>query len=87
MSLYEELYQRSCQDPEGYWGELAQELHWSKPWDKVLDDSNVPFYRWFSGGELNTCYNALDIHVEQGHGERLALIYDSPVTEDRKSVV
>ena len=84
MSLYEELYQRSCQDPEGYWGELAQELHWSKPWDKVLDDSNVPFYRWFSGGELNTCYNALDIHVEQGHGERLALIYDSPVTDTVK---
>ena len=84
MSLYEELYQRSCQDPEGYWGELAQELHWSKPWDKVLDDSNVPFYRWFSGGELNTCYNALDIHVEQGHGERLALIYDSPVTDTIK---
>ena len=84
MSLYEELYQRSCQDPEGYWGELAQELHWSKPWDKVLDDSNAPFYRWFSGGELNTCYNALDIHVEQGHGERLALIYDSPVTDTIK---
>ncbi|MEZ5593577.1 MAG: propionyl-CoA synthetase [Gammaproteobacteria bacterium] len=84
MSLYEQLYQRSCQDPEGYWGELAQDLHWSKPWDKVLDDSNAPFYRWFSGGELNTCYNALDIHVEQGHGERLALIYDSPVTDTVK---
>ena len=84
MSLYEQLYQRSCQDPEGYWGELAQDLHWSKPWDKVLDDSNAPFYSWFSGGELNTCYNALDIHVEQGHGERLALIYDSPVTDTVK---
>ena len=80
MSLYDQIYQRSLQDPEGYWGELAEELHWHKRWDKVLDDSRAPFYRWFAGGELNTCYNALDLHIEQGRGDQLALIYDSPVT-------
>jgi len=80
MSLYDQVYQRSLQDPQGYWGELAESLHWTKHWDKVLDDSRVPFYRWFEGGELNTCYNALDLHIEQGRGDQLALIYDSPVT-------
>ncbi|MEE8265550.1 MAG: propionyl-CoA synthetase, partial [Acidiferrobacterales bacterium] len=54
--------------------------HWTKRWDKVLDDSNKPFYRWFSGGEVNTCYNALDVHIENGRGAQAALIYDSPVT-------
>jgi propionyl-CoA synthetase len=55
-------------------------VHWTKRWDKVLDDSNKPFYRWFSGGEVNTCYNALDVHIENGRGAQAALIYDSPVT-------
>ena len=80
MSLYDQIYQRSLQDPQGYWGELAESIHWYKRWDKVLDDSRAPFYRWFAGGELNTCHNALDLHIEQGRGEQLALIYDSPVT-------
>ena len=58
---------------------------WSRQFEKVLDDSNLPFYRWFVGGEINTCYNALDIHVENGRGDQPALIYDSPVTETKKS--
>ncbi len=77
---YEQEYNRSIQDPEGFWGEQAEQIDWIKKWDKVLDDSNKPFYRWFSGGVVNTCYNALDRHVEAGNGDRLALIYDSPVT-------
>ncbi len=77
---YEQAYNRSIQDPEGFWGEAAEQIDWIKKWDKVLDDSNKPFYRWFTGGVVNTCYNALDRHVEAGHGDRLALIYDSPVT-------
>jgi len=77
---YDDVYSRSLSDPEGFWGEAAQSIHWGKPWDRVLDDSNPPFYRWFAGGELNTCYNALDRHVESGRGEQAALIYDSPVT-------
>ncbi len=79
-SRYQEMHTRSLQDPEGFWGELAEDIHWEKRWDKVLDASNAPSYRWFTGGQLNTCYNALDRHVEAGHGERPALIYDSPVT-------
>ncbi|HHH39466.1 MAG TPA: propionyl-CoA synthetase [Sedimenticola sp.] len=77
---YKETYARSMEDPEGFWGEAAAEIDWYKGWDRVLDDSNRPFYRWFSGGELNTCHNALDRHVEGGRAEQAALIYDSPVT-------
>ena len=77
---YDEAYSRSMSDPEGFWGDVAEDIDWIKKWDKVLDDSNKPFYRWFTGGVVNTCYNALDRHVEAGHGDRLALIYDSPVT-------
>ncbi len=77
---YTQAHSRSLTDPEGFWGEVAEGITWSRKWDKVLDDSNEPFYRWFSGGELNTCYNALDRHVENGRGDQTALIYDSPVT-------
>ncbi len=82
---YQEVYTRSLQDPEGFWAEAAAGIDWYKPWDKVLDDSNEPFYRWFTGGELNTCYNALDRHVENGRADQAALIYDSPVTGDGRS--
>src|SRR5579864_7769878 len=71
---------RSLQDPEAFWAEAAAAIHWYKKCDKVLDDSRAPFYRWFSGSELNTCYNALDLHVETGRADQAALIYDSPVT-------
>ena len=80
-SRYEEVYQRSLQDPEGFWAEAAEDVRWDKRWDTVLDRSNPPFYRWFVGGELNTCFNALDRHVEEGRGGQLALVYDSPVTD------
>jgi propionyl-CoA synthetase len=78
---YDEAYRRSIEDPEGFWAEAAENCHWFKKWDKVLDDSNKPFYRWFSGGQINTCYNALDLHIENGRGDQDALIYDSPVTD------
>ncbi|WP_321529068.1 propionyl-CoA synthetase [Sedimenticola selenatireducens] len=81
---YEEIYARSMEDPEGFWGDQAAAIDWYKPWDKVLDDSRKPFYRWFAGAELNTCYNALDRHVEKGRADQAALIYDSPVTDTRK---
>ena len=82
---YETAFQRSIKDPEGFWGEAAEDCHWYKKWDKVLDDSNKPFYRWFVGGEINTCYNALDVHIENGRGNQAALIYDSPVTNTIKT--
>jgi propionyl-CoA synthetase len=76
----QEAFNRSLKDPAGFWGEAADSVHWYKKWDKVLDDSRRPFYRWFVGGEVNTCYNALDRHVEEGRSNQPALIYDSPVT-------
>ncbi|MBU1193905.1 MAG: propionyl-CoA synthetase [Proteobacteria bacterium] len=79
-NLYTQAYDQSINDPEGFWGNTAQDCHWYKKWDKVLDDSNTPFYRWFTGAQTNTCYNAVDLHVENGFGDRDAIIYDSPVT-------
>ena len=76
---YDEVHARSLAKPEEFWAEAAAQIHWYKTWDKVLDDSRRPFYRWFTGGELNTCHNALDRHVDAGRGEQPALIYDSPV--------
>ncbi|HVT17120.1 MAG TPA: propionyl-CoA synthetase [Thermoanaerobaculia bacterium] len=76
---YDEAYRRSLQDPEGFWGEAARAVHWTRPWSRVLDASRAPFYRWFAGAETNTCYNALDRHVEEGRGAQAALIYDSPL--------
>src|SRR5437773_2414970 len=60
-SVYDEVYARSMKDPEGFWARAAEAIHWEKRWDRVFDDSRKPFYRWFTGGVLNTCYNALDL--------------------------
>ena len=81
---YEIAHKQSIEDPNGFWGAVAEDCHWYKKWDKVLDESGKPFFRWFSGGEMNTCYNALDYHIENGRGEQNALIYDSPVTDTIK---
>ena len=83
-SRYAEVHARSLSDPESFWAEAAEAIHWTKRWDRVLDDSNAPSCRWFTGGELNTCYNALDLHVESGRGDQPALIYDSPVTGTKR---
>ena len=77
MGSYAEAYRRSLEDRESFWAEQAKALHWDKPWEQVLDADRR---RWFTGGQLNTCYNALDRHVEGGRAEQVALIYDSPVT-------
>ncbi len=83
--MYEQTYRKSLTDPADFWAEAAADVHWYQKWDEVVDDSNPPFYRWFSGGQVNTCYNALDIHVANGRADQLALIYDSPVTNSIKS--
>src|SRR5215217_9071562 len=75
-----EMHRRSLEQAEQFWAEAAAEIDWDEPWERVLDGSRAPFYRWFSGGRLNTCHNALDRHVEGGRADQLALIYDSPVT-------
>jgi len=83
---YELAFKRSIEDPNGFWGEAAQLIDWIKPPVRVLDDDNPPFYRWFSGGVLNTCYNALDRHVIAGRGEQPAVHYDSPVTGSKRTL-
>ncbi len=80
-SVYAEAYERSLSAPDEFWGEAAEQIDWFRPWDRVLDASRPPACRWFTGGILNTCYNALDRHVEGGRAEQAALIYDSPVTD------
>jgi propionyl-CoA synthetase len=79
MGRYDEEFRRSLQDPEGFWGEAAKALRWRKGWDRVLDRDDPKHPRWFQGGELNTCENALDVHVESGRADQLALIWDSAV--------
>jgi propionyl-CoA synthetase len=85
MGAYEQSYRRSLADPEGFWLDAAEAISWSRPPTRALDDSAAPLYRWFPDGELNTAYNALDRHVEGGHGTRTALVYDSPVTGTKRS--
>ena len=81
MGRYDEVYRQSQQDPEAFWAQAAEDVFWYQKWDRVLDDRRVPFYEWFTGGVTNTCYNALDRHVESGRADQLALIHDSPVTD------
>jgi propionyl-CoA synthetase len=80
-NAYDRAYTESIQNPERFWLEPAEDCHWYQKWDQVLDDANKPFYRWFVGGMVNTCHNAVDLHVDQGRGDQAALIYDSPVTD------
>ncbi len=82
---YENTYAQSLNEPDTFWANVAEDVHWYKKWDAVLDDSQQPFYRWFTGGVTNSCYNALDLHVENGRADQTALIYDSPVTETIKT--
>ncbi|MCT2583002.1 propionyl-CoA synthetase [Actinophytocola gossypii] len=80
MGTYDGVYRRSLDDPEGFWLAAAEAIDWTTPPTRALDDSRAPLYRWFPDGELNTCHNALDRHVDGGRGDQPALVYDSPVT-------
>jgi propionyl-CoA synthetase len=80
---FAEIYRRSLEEPEAFWGDAAELLDWVEPWERVLDDARAPLYRWFTGGRMNTCANALDRHVEGGRADQQALIYDSPVTDTK----
>jgi len=86
MGQFDTLFQQSIEQPDEFWANAAAGIDWIKKWDKVLDASNPPFYRWFSGATLNTCYNAVDRHVEAGRGEQTAIIYDSPVTDTIRKI-
>lgn len=81
MAKYDEIFTESIEHPEKFWADAAEGIDWYQKWDTVVDDSNPPFYRWFAGGLMNTCYNAVDRHVEAGRGDQTAFIHDSPVTD------
>ncbi|OYV51872.1 MAG: propionyl-CoA synthetase [Rhodospirillales bacterium 20-60-12] len=85
MSRYEAVYGDWQRDPEAYWRQAAQSIHWTRPFDRVFAPEIGPFGVWFQGGELNTCFNCLDRHVIAGAGERPALIWDSPMTGQIKT--
>src|SRR5688500_3851410 len=77
---YEQVYQAWKANPLGFWAKAAEDIDWYETWEKVLDDSQAPIYSWIKGAKVNTCYNALYRHIDNGRADQLALIYDSPVT-------
>jgi propionyl-CoA synthetase len=85
MTKYRQAYEQSLTDPAGFWGEAAKLVKWDKAPKVILDESNIPLYRWFSDGLLNTCYNALDRHVIDGRADQPAVIHESAIT--RKSAI
>ena len=78
---YTKAHAAALNSPEQFWTEAAAGIDWDEPWQTVLDQSGAPFSKWFDGGHLNVCHNALDRHVDNGRADQLALIYDSPVTD------
>ena len=80
MGKFDAVFQRSIENPEEFWREAAQGITWFTEYDKVLDSSKAPFYKWFPGGKMNTCFNAVDRHVQGGRADQVAIIHDSPVT-------
>ncbi|MBQ4891264.1 MULTISPECIES: propionyl-CoA synthetase [unclassified Shewanella] len=80
------MHQQSIQDKQTFWQQASQAVTWFTPFNTVLDESNAPFYQWFAGGKMNSCFNAVDRHVEAGHGDRIAIEYVSPVTQNHYSI-
>lgn len=85
MSNYQEIYQNWQNDPEGFWQQAADKIHWDKQWNQVFDENDGPYGRWFKGAMCNTCYNCLDVHVKDRPGQA-ALIYHSAMTDEEKSI-
>lgn len=86
MSTYEELYAQSINNKEQFWLEAARDIHWDQFPATAVDADKPPFYRWFPDGRTNACYNAVDLHVENGRAEQAAIIYDSPVTNQSAKI-
>ena len=82
---FEKIYKNSIKNPEFFWEEVSKDIFWFKKPSKILNRSKPPFYKWFEDGTTNTCYNALDHHIDQGRGDKLALIYDSPITGNKSN--
>jgi propionyl-CoA synthetase len=80
---FSEIYLNSIKNPEEFWKKVSDDIFWFKKPTKILNQSNSPFYKWYEDGVTNTCYNALDVHIDKGRGDRTALIYDSPITGNK----
>ena len=83
-SNFEKIYSESIKNPEEFWQKVGDDIFWFKKPSIILNKSNPPFYKWYEDGVTNTCYNALDFHIDNGRGDRDALIYDSPITGNKK---
>jgi len=83
---YKEVFAESISNKEEFWSKAALDVRWTKKFDQVLFEDKKPFYKWFKGGKINTCFNALDRHVEEGNGDRAALIFDSAMTNTKKRI-
>ena len=83
---FNEIYRKSIESPEKFWQEASNDIFWFKKPTKILNNSNPPFYKWYEDGVTNTCYNALDFHIDQGKGKKIALIYDSPITGNKSKL-
>ena len=83
---YKEVFTESISNKEEFWSKAALDVRWTKKFDQVLFEDKKPFYKWFKGGKINTCFNALDRHVEEGNGDRAALIFDSAMTNTKKRI-
>jgi len=86
MSKYKEIYNSSIKNKEDFWKKISDDIFWYEKPTKILNTENPPFYKWFEDGVTNTCYNALDHHVNNGRGEKIAIIYDSPITNTQKKI-
>ena len=87
MSLkYREIYENSINKKEEFWKDISNDIFWYKKPTKILNSDNPPFYKWFEDGVTNTCYNALDFHIDNGRGNKVAIIYDSPITGVQKKI-
>jgi len=86
LSKYKEIYTSSIKNKEDFWKKVSEDIFWYEEPTRILNTDNPPFYKWFEDGVTNTCYNALDIHINKGRGEKLAIIYDSPITNTQKKI-
>jgi len=86
MSKYKEIYHTSIKNKEDFWKKISDDIFWYEKPTKILNTDNPPFYKWFEDGVTNTCYNAIDFHINSGRGEKIAIIYDSPITDTQKKI-
>jgi acetyl-CoA synthetase len=84
METYKEQHRRSLEDPEGFWSEAAESLHWFKKWDRVFDDTEAPFFKWFTGGKTNICYNAVDRWADGAQANKRAIVWEGEPGENRE---